>query len=297
MLWFLQFQDYWSRLRQREGRTLTTLSDKANEVRLGCDTNHVRAALGRGAERGFTLVELLIALVLIAIITVLMFSGLRLGSRAWESVEAVSDRAADLRITHNFIQRTLRQARDVSVVVDAMRRRSSLAMRKAWNWWHHCPSRLASPASTYCGSDSRMAASILAWSWPAGCCIPEVLEGGDDYPAWEPLIDDSAPFGDNGALDSDMASGVYGRTLLLPEVADFELAYFGIAEGEQDPEWRQEWIEQPGLPLKVRLWVTTPRQSWPATVVELPGGGESSFLTSGVGALGQPAGPPTPPRR
>ncbi|NEX17237.1 MAG: general secretion pathway protein GspJ, partial [Halochromatium sp.] len=36
--------------------------------------------------RGFTLVELLIALSLIGIITLLLFSGLRLGSRSWEAV-------------------------------------------------------------------------------------------------------------------------------------------------------------------------------------------------------------------
>lgn len=70
------------------------------------------------AEPGFTLVELLIALVLIAIITVLMFSGLRLGSRAWEGVETVSERVADLRVAHNFFDRTLRQTQQHSLVFD-----------------------------------------------------------------------------------------------------------------------------------------------------------------------------------
>ena len=282
----------------RKVRMLTTLSDKANEVMLGCDTNHVRLPRLRiAAQRGFTLIELLIALVLIAIITVLMFSGLRLGSRAWEAVETVSDRVADLRITHNFIEHTLRQTRDVSLVVDAAATPVFAGDAQSLE--------LVAPLSEQVGIYGLYLLRFgleQAGEYPRLVMVrwllhPEVLEGGGDYPAWEPLIDASAPFGDKGPLDSDMAGGVYGRTLLLPEVADFELAYFGIAEGEQDPEWRQEWIEQPGLPLKVRLWVTTPRQSWPATVVDLPGGGESSFLTSGVGALGQPAGPPTPPRR
>jgi len=75
-----------------------------------------RRSYGGDGEGGFTLVELLIALVLIAIISVLMFSGLRLGSRAWEGVETVSDRVSDLRVARNFIERTLRQAQQRSLI-------------------------------------------------------------------------------------------------------------------------------------------------------------------------------------
>ena len=89
-------------------------------------------------------------------------------------------------------------------------------------------------------------------------------------------------------LDSDMASGVYGRTLLLPEVADFELAYFGIAEGEQEAEWLPEWLEQPELPLKVRVRATTPRQSWPATVVELRTGSQEPLVRPLLDPFSQP---------
>ena len=52
---------------------------------------------GSPCPGGFTLIELIIALALIALITLLLFSGLRLGARAWDGVDALSERHAELR--------------------------------------------------------------------------------------------------------------------------------------------------------------------------------------------------------
>jgi general secretion pathway protein J len=219
---------------------------------------------------GFTLVELLIALVLIAIITVLLFSGLRLGSRAWEGVDTVSERVSDLRITRNFVQGLLRQSRDVSVIVDGV----ELPVFAGE------PQRLelVAPLSEHVGipglyvlrlalEDAGEYPRLVLTRW---LLHPEVLEGGEDHPPWEPLIDASAMDQDMGPLDRDVASGAYGRTVLLPAVEQFDLAYFGVLEGEQEGEWVEEWLEQRHLPLRVRLNLTTPVQSWPATSVALP---------------------------
>ncbi|KAA6187287.1 prepilin-type N-terminal cleavage/methylation domain-containing protein [Thiohalocapsa marina] len=239
---------------------------------------------------GFTLVELLIALVLIAVITVLMFSGLRLGSRAWEGVETVSDRVADIRVAHNFIGRTLRQARAVELVFDGqpMLVFSGDAERI----------ELVAPLSEHVGipglyvlrltlEDAGDHPRLVLTRW---LLHADVLAGGDDVPEWEPLMQASA-IGDNSSpFDQDLAAGAFGRTVLLPQVAEFRLAYFGIAEGEQEPEWLDEWTDQPRLPLKVRLALSTPRQGWPESVIELAGqavgGGRSGRSGTTFGAGG-----------
>lgn len=221
--------------------------------------------------RGFTLVELLIALVLVATMTVLLFSGLRLGSRAWEAVETVSERVSDLRVARNFIDRMLLQARDVAVVVDGV----ELPVFAGE------PQRLelVAPLSEHVGipglyvlrlalEDAGEHPRLVLTRW---LLHPEVLEGGDDYPAWEPMIDSVGGPADAGPLDRDVAAGVYGRTVLLPAVERFELAYFGIAEGEQQGDWFEDWLEQRRLPQQVRMELTTPEQSWPAAVRPLPG--------------------------
>ena len=246
------------------------------------------------SSRGFTLVELLIALVLITIITVLMFSGLRLGSRAWEGVETVSERVSDLRVARNFIERTLRQAQQRSLVIDGVSRPVFAGDAESVE--------LVAPLSEHVGipglyvlrlglEDAGEYPRLVLARW---LLHPETLEGGDDHPAWEPLIDASPLFADSSPLDSDVAAGAYGRTVLLPEVADFELSYFGVAEGEQDPEWSDDWFEQPRLPLKIRLVLTTPRQSWPAAVIELPGAAETNF---GLPPSADPAGTAPAPAR
>lgn len=229
------------------------------------------------APGGFTLVELLIALVLIAVITLLMFSGLRLGSRAWEGVETVTERVSDLRVARNFLERTLRQARPASVIFDGMELPIFAGDIQSLE--------LVAPLSEHVGIPGLYVLRLVLE--PNGeherlvlvrwLLHPEVLAGGDDYPEWEPLLESSGIAADAGPLDRDLAAGAYGRTVLLPRVEAFELGYFGVAEGETEPEWFDEWEGQSRLPLRVRLLVTTPSQSWPAAIVELSGGDTESF--------------------
>ncbi len=235
-----------------------------------------RTTAGRRVRRrapGFTLVELLIALVLVAIILVLLFSGLRLGSRAWEGVDTVSERVSDQRVAHNFIARTIGQTRDVSLVFDGLERPVFAGEAQRLEW--------VAPLSEHVGipglyvlrlelEDAGEHPRLVLTRW---LLHPDVLEGGDDHPGWVPLDESSTLAADTGPLDRDVAGGVYGRTVLLPQVEDFQLAYFGVAEGEQDPDWLDTWVAQPRPPLLVRLALSTPAQSWPAMDLTLSGAG------------------------
>jgi general secretion pathway protein J len=219
--------------------------------------------------RGFTVIEMIIALAIIGLISLLLFSGLRLGSRSWEAVEQVSGRISDLRLVDAFLTRALRQARAVQRVFDG----STVLM------FGGDAERIefTAPLSEHLGvsglyllrlalEDSGQGSALVMTRWSLH---PEVLEGGDGFPAWEPIKDQSATAFSGYPAEMDAAGGAFGRTLLLADVDRFEIAYYGQPDAETEAAWHDEWLDQERLPTLVRLRLATKTQSWPDLVVTL----------------------------
>jgi general secretion pathway protein J len=133
---------------------------------------------------------------------------------------------------------------------------------------------------------------------------PEVLEGKDDVPAWEPIEADAEMSLESVPSDSDTAGGAFGRTLLLEDVEEVEISYFGTPTGGlgadtdaqpgadrkvagprglgagrtatpglgdgNEADWYDEWLDQPALPILVRIHLATPDRTWPDLIVALP---------------------------
>ena len=58
-------------------------------------------------DTGFTLVELLVATTLLALLSVVLFGGLRFGARAWESGSASIERTGEVQAVQELLRRTL----------------------------------------------------------------------------------------------------------------------------------------------------------------------------------------------
>lgn len=261
-----------NRLAIREPGFRSTLSSAADVARSGAAS---RPAPGPfvsriSADQGFTLIELLIALAIVGLITLLLFSGLRLGSRAWESVEAASDRTAEIRLARNLIERALTQIRAANVTIDGESVPVFAGDAERLE--------LVAPLSEHVGvpglyilrltiEESRGHRDLVLTRW---LLHPEVLEGRDDIPPWEPLEKDSGIQLGSAELDKDSAAGAFGRNLLLEDVDLFQIAYFGAVEGEDVLDWYDEWVGQPRLPRLLRIRLTSVRQTWPDLIVALP---------------------------
>jgi general secretion pathway protein J len=59
---------------------------------------------------GFTLIEMLVTMTLLALIVVVLFGGLQFGARAWEGAQAHGSLTEELRVVQNLIRRELEQA-------------------------------------------------------------------------------------------------------------------------------------------------------------------------------------------
>ena len=77
----------------------------------------------RGAP-GFTLFEILVALALLSLLTVLLAGQIRFGQRAWESGAAVADDLAELQAVQGFLRRQLAQVRPLHAAREDGARRS-----------------------------------------------------------------------------------------------------------------------------------------------------------------------------
>jgi general secretion pathway protein J len=221
------------------------------------------------AQGGFTLIELIIAIALVSLISLLLYSGLRLGTRAWEGVETRADETSALRMARAFLERELLQARQVQVTIEAQRRFVLAGDTQSLE--------LAAPLSEYVGipglyilrltlDTNAQRRQLVLTRWLLN---PKVLAGEEEGPAWQPLQGNETRAAPPSSSQSDVASAAFGRDVLLDSVGELAFSYFGAQQGELSPNWHPDWIDQPRPPLAVRVHLTTAKQTWPDALIPL----------------------------
>ncbi|MEZ5931998.1 MAG: prepilin-type N-terminal cleavage/methylation domain-containing protein [Alphaproteobacteria bacterium] len=176
------------------------------------------------SEAGFTLMELLVALTLMAMLMTAMLGGLRLGARVWEAsgdrLEA-NDRLAAVR---GFLRQRLEDASPASETDGEATSRPLFQGE---------PSKL------------RLASSMPA-SLGQGLFLMELsLRSHEDGDGTKDLVLRWRSW-------PDIVDGVEERAL-LDDVAGLKLGYFSRAEGERVGRWRDSWPDQRLMPELVRI--------------------------------------------
>ena len=179
-------------------------------------------------QRGFTLIEMLVALVLLAAMMGLLYSGVNFGLRSWDAADVNGRRTADRRIGENFLRRELTQ-------LFPMRFKDPMTLKFAFSGQHE---------------QLRFVSSRPAGVAQGGLSLVGIdVEEGDgrtrNLVMRRAMPDDAAK--DFGPLDAAKP------TVLLEGVDAVAFSYFGSENDFTDPQWYDTWTFEGHIPALVRI--------------------------------------------
>jgi general secretion pathway protein J len=220
------------------------------------------AALGRPRaarrEAGFTLVEIVVALVLLGSMMLLIHSGLAFALRSWDAGDANGRRVADWRITENFLRR------EVSEVF---------------------PLRWKDPNFVKFAFDGERGHVRFVSSRAAGVSLGGLslvgmeVEAGADARAPRNLVMRRAMASDEVNDFEPLRDGQ--KSILVAGVDSVEFGYFGSENDFTEPTWTDEWKYPARMPTMVRLRVRTAGgEVLPEVVMRIMTGEEAGCLES-----------------
>lgn len=199
------------------------------------------------AQRGMTLIELVVALGLLALLVATLAGALGATVRGTAAMDARAAQSETLRIAQETLRRYLAQARPV---------RWRIGQREQVG---------------FTGEAEQVGFVAVMPPWPSEggmhlvrLALREGSAGKALVLQRQPTAGEQAGFAFGAGVD---------ETVLVDGVLTLRWAYFGLDPGVRRLQWRTEWRAQPTLPKLVRLDLqladpTAP--PWPPLVVALP---------------------------
>jgi general secretion pathway protein J len=220
------------------------------------------------SQRGFTLIELIVAMALLGTMMVLMYAGLTFSLKGWDAGAANGQRTADRRIGENFLRRELTE-------LFPMRWKDPMVLRLAFDgetqrlrFVSDRPPGVTDGGLSLVGLEVEAAASGGARNLVMRRAMPD-----DDAKDFGPL---------------DHAAG----TVIIAGVDSVAFSYFGAETDFTDPKWTDAWTYAGRVPLMVRMRIrTTEGAVLPEMVVRVSLGEEAGCLENSFQRLCRPRRP------
>ena len=197
-------------------------------------------------HRGFTLLELIIAMMLLALISSLLYGTLSLSANSWDRGEAKAQQASDMRLTEEFLRQALTSQHPLRL------------------------HKVQEQPLYFQGSRDALAFAAV---------LPGRAGGGIYYfkLAVTPSPDNKSRLTlarlipDYAAIALPEFSGA-DQSLLAEGIAEMRASYFGRdndANIASTPTWRDQWEDPQRLPLIIRIDIKPALGSpWPPLIVE-----------------------------
>ena len=186
-------------------------------------------------DAGFTLLELLVSIALLAMLSLALVSGLRFGARIWDRSQSVNIDTNTVRAVQKEIALNLARIYPKYIVASPT---------DAFIDFDGLPRRMMFLSTGYAESGGMMRVSLEAANDDEGLMlqygsVPELARSG---------------------------TPVQNRALLR-HLKSLDFAYFGATGTEKTSVWHQTWQHERSLPDLIRIRATTPRAT--ATWTEL----------------------------
>ena len=182
------------------------------------------------SEQGFTLVELLVAVTLVSLLTVLLFGGLRFGTRSADAVGRRIDASSDVALLYDFMQTQLANAQPTPVIDDPESDAVDFDGEPASVSFVGLP-----PSEVDLGGYQRLTVSV------------------EEKGAGKRLVADWRQM-PRGPLSAN--AGARRPSVLMDHVTSVRFAYYGQYGANRPLSWGDRWHDRRTLPQLVRVSIT-----------------------------------------
>ena len=195
--------------------------------------------------RGFTLIEVLIAMTLLSIMVVLLFSSLKICADSWEKGESKITDVNEVAVVYNFFQRHLSEAKPL---------------------WNDLSSEEEERTFSFQGKAQSLQ-FISAFPASAGRSGLQLfsldLQEEDNDQVIKVTITPFFPVSEGSEWHKEDVT-------LIKHVNDFSLTYFGSDDGVSEGSWEEEWLDKEVLPRLVKINIKLENGIfWPEMIIDL----------------------------
>jgi len=191
---------------------------------------------------GFTLLEVMLAMTLLSIMVVLLFSSLKIGAESWNKGEKKIAEVNDKAVVYQFFKRHLP------------------AIKPLWDDFSDDERVFSFQGET---NKLQFVSIFPASAGRKGLQLFEVIFDKYDQGLVKVVLSPFYP-----ALDEQQWEPE--EVVLLEQVENFEISYFGKEMGESDGSWVDSWKQRETLPALLKIKITLENQSyWPEMIFAL----------------------------
>ncbi len=201
--------------------------------------------LHTGLSRGFTLLELVVALLLLALMSAVLYGSLSLSANSWDRGAAKAEQASDMRLTEEYLRQALSAQHPLLFHKVADQPLYFLGTRDSLSFAAALPGRAGGGmyyfrvALTPADETKRLTLARLIPDYGA-TALPEFA-------------------------DAD-------KSVLADGIAEVRFGYFGRdpdVNAASTPTWRDRWDDPHVLPMLIRMEVQPAKgAAWPPLIVE-----------------------------